>query len=213
MIDEGVQFCFTARAATRMATIPYLRNLVQEGNEPLCAGVHLSKTSRKCQPIILQGQKKRQLYPVLKRMETVFRISNITVQGTDVVAYNQRFQELALLSDRMFPEEADKIERYVGGMPDPIYSSVVASKPKTMQEAIEMATGLMERRINTLAENKRKLEDTPRNNQTYQQNKRQNTAGLMLPYGTKPYGWELNLDVPQCNFNHHGPCPPYALTA
>ncbi|GKB49940.1 hypothetical protein Tco_0900693, partial [Tanacetum coccineum] len=76
----------------------------------------------------------------------------------------------------MFPEEADKIERYVGGMPDPIYSSVVASKPKTMQEAIEMATGLMDRRINTLAENKRKLEDTPRNNQTYQQNKRQNTG-------------------------------------
>ncbi|GJV00281.1 hypothetical protein Tco_1329551 [Tanacetum coccineum] len=51
--------------------------------------------------------------------------------------------------------EADKIERYVGGMTDPIYSSVVASKPKTMQEAIEMATGLMDRRINTLAENKR----------------------------------------------------------
>ncbi|GJT05476.1 hypothetical protein Tco_0839938 [Tanacetum coccineum] len=43
-------------------------------------------------------------------------------------------------------KETDKIERYVGGMPDPIYSSVVASKPKTMQEAIEMATELMDRR-------------------------------------------------------------------
>ncbi|GJS13683.1 hypothetical protein Tco_0408155 [Tanacetum coccineum] len=53
-----------------------------------------------------------------------------------VVAYNQRFQELALLSDRMFPEEADKIKRYVGGMPDLIYSSVVASKPKTKPEAL-----------------------------------------------------------------------------
>ncbi|GJT65373.1 reverse transcriptase domain-containing protein [Tanacetum coccineum] len=62
---------------------------------------------------------------------------NLKVKGTDVVAYNQRFQELALLCDRMFPEETDKIERYVGGMPDLIYSSVVASKPKTMQEAIE----------------------------------------------------------------------------
>ncbi|GJR11690.1 hypothetical protein Tco_0794342 [Tanacetum coccineum] len=62
----------------------------------------------------------------------------------------------AIADDRMFPEEADKIERYVGGMPDLIYSSVVASKPKTMQEAIEMATDLMDRRINTLAENKRK---------------------------------------------------------
>ncbi|GJU68419.1 putative reverse transcriptase domain-containing protein [Tanacetum coccineum] len=128
----------------------------------------------------------------IKKIEA--ELWNLKVQGTDVVAYNQRFQELALLSDRMFPEEADKIERYVGGMPDPIYSSVVASKPKTMQEAIEMATGLMDRRINTLAENKRKLEDTPRNNQTYQQNKRQNTGrayaagnGDRKPYeGTKP---------------------------
>ncbi|GJU68554.1 putative reverse transcriptase domain-containing protein [Tanacetum coccineum] len=143
----------------------------------------------------------------IKKIET--ELWNLKVQGTDVVAYNQRFQELALLSDRMFPEEADKIERYVGGMPDPIYSSVVASKPKTMQEAIEMATGLMERRINTLAENKRKLEDTPRNNQTYQQNKRQNTGrayaagnGDRKPYeGTKPR-------CPKCNFNHHGPCTP-----
>ncbi|GKF24578.1 reverse transcriptase domain-containing protein [Tanacetum coccineum] len=105
---------------------------------------------------------------------------NLKVQGTDVVAYNQRFQELALLCDRMFPKETDKIERYVGGMPDLIYSSVVASKPKTMQEAIEMATELMDRRINTFperqAENKRKFEDTSRNNQNQQHNKRQNTS-------------------------------------
>nr|GFC29938.1 hypothetical protein [Tanacetum cinerariifolium] len=34
----------------------------------------------------------------------------------------------------------DKVERYVGGLPDVIHESVVASRPKTMQEAIEMAT-------------------------------------------------------------------------
>nr|GEV59294.1 hypothetical protein [Tanacetum cinerariifolium] len=38
----------------------------------------------------------------------------------------------------MFPEESDKVERYVGGLPDMIHESVVASRPKTMQEAIEM---------------------------------------------------------------------------
>ncbi|GJX98761.1 hypothetical protein Tco_0355780 [Tanacetum coccineum] len=82
----------------------------------------------------------------------------------------------------MFPEETDKIERYVGGMPDLIYSSVVASKPKTMQEAIEMATELIDRRNNTLAErqaeNKRKFEDTPRYTKQ-QQNKRQNSSRAM----------------------------------
>ncbi|GJX81046.1 putative reverse transcriptase domain-containing protein [Tanacetum coccineum] len=147
----------------------------------------------------------------IKKIEA--ELWNLKVKGTDVVAYNQRFQELALLSDRMFPEETDKIERYVGGMPDLIYSSVVASKPKTMQEAIEMATELMDRRNNTLAErqaeNKRKFEDTPRNNQNQQPNKRQNTGrayaagnGDKKPYeGTKPR-------CPKCNFNHYGPCIP-----
>ncbi|GJR35805.1 putative reverse transcriptase domain-containing protein [Tanacetum coccineum] len=82
-----------------------------------------------------------------------------------------------------------------------------------MQEAIEMATELMDRRINTLAErqteNKRKFEDAPRNNQNQQPNKRQNTGrayaagnGDKKSYeGTKPL-------CPKCNFNHYGPCIP-----
>ncbi|GJV00040.1 putative reverse transcriptase domain-containing protein [Tanacetum coccineum] len=62
----------------------------------------------------------------------------------------------------MFPEESDKIKRYVGGLPDMIHGNIVASKPKTMQEAIEMATELMDKRVSTMAErqaeNKRKFE-------------------------------------------------------
>nr|GFA03447.1 putative reverse transcriptase domain-containing protein [Tanacetum cinerariifolium] len=49
---------------------------------------------------------------------------------------------------RMFSEEADKIEKYVGGLPDMIHGSVVASKPKTMQEAIEIATELVDKKGN-----------------------------------------------------------------
>ncbi|GJW40498.1 putative reverse transcriptase domain-containing protein [Tanacetum coccineum] len=116
----------------------------------------------------------------MKKLEA--ELWNLKVIGTDVVKYNQRFQELALLCVRMFPEEADKIERYVGGLPDMIHGNIVASKPKTMQEAIEMATELMDKRVSTIAErqaeNKRKLENTSRNNQNQQQqqNKRQNTG-------------------------------------
>ncbi|GJV48222.1 putative reverse transcriptase domain-containing protein [Tanacetum coccineum] len=72
---------------------------------------------------------------------------NLKVKGTDVIGYNQRFQELALLCVRMFPEESDKIERYVGGLPDMIHGNIVASKPKTMQEAVEMATELMDKKV------------------------------------------------------------------
>ncbi|GJX03237.1 putative reverse transcriptase domain-containing protein [Tanacetum coccineum] len=116
----------------------------------------------------------------MKKLEA--ELWNLKVIGTDVVKYNQRFQELALLCVRMFPEESDKIERYVGGLPDMIHGNIVASKPKTMQEAIEMATELMDKRVSTIAErqaeNKRKFENTSRNNQNQQQqqNKRQNTG-------------------------------------
>nr|GFC90009.1 hypothetical protein [Tanacetum cinerariifolium] len=43
-------------------------------------------------------------------------------------------------------EEADKIEKYIGGLPDMIHGNVVASKKKTMQEAIEIATELMDKK-------------------------------------------------------------------
>ncbi|GJS28639.1 putative reverse transcriptase domain-containing protein [Tanacetum coccineum] len=86
----------------------------------------------------------------MKKLEV--ELWNLKVKGTDVTGYNQRFQELALLCVRMFPEESDKVERYVGGLPDMIQGSVVASKPKTMQEATEMASELMDKKINTIAE-------------------------------------------------------------
>nr|GEY67482.1 hypothetical protein [Tanacetum cinerariifolium] len=109
----------------------------------------------------------------------------LKVKGTDLASYTQHFQELALLCGRMFAEEADKIEKYVGGLPDMIYGGVVASKPKTMQESIEIATELMDKKVFTFAEcetaSKRKLENTSRTTRNQQQqqqhsNKRQNTG-------------------------------------
>nr|GEZ35026.1 putative reverse transcriptase domain-containing protein [Tanacetum cinerariifolium] len=76
----------------------------------------------------------------------------LKVNGTDLPSYTQRFQELALLCGRIFFEEADKIEKYVEGLPDMIHGNVVASKPKTMQEAIEISTELMDKKIRTFAE-------------------------------------------------------------
>nr|GEY49274.1 hypothetical protein [Tanacetum cinerariifolium] len=41
---------------------------------------------------------------------------------------------------RMFPEESNEVEKHVGGLPDMIQESVMASKPKTIHDAIEFAT-------------------------------------------------------------------------
>ncbi|GJT83584.1 reverse transcriptase domain-containing protein [Tanacetum coccineum] len=57
-------------------------------------------------------------------------------------------------------KESDKIKRYVGGLPDMIHGSVASSKPKRMQEAIEMATELMDKKIRTFAERVRQMPTT-----------------------------------------------------
>nr|GEZ41479.1 retrovirus-related Pol polyprotein from transposon 17.6 [Tanacetum cinerariifolium] len=57
----------------------------------------------------------------IKKLES--EMWNLKVKGTDVVAYSQRFQELALMCDRMFLEEIDKVKRYVDGLPDTIHGS------------------------------------------------------------------------------------------
>ncbi|GJR51404.1 putative reverse transcriptase domain-containing protein [Tanacetum coccineum] len=121
------------------------------------------------------------------------------------------------MTDKMFPDEPDKIERYIGGLPDMIHGNIVASKPKTMQEAVEMATELMDKKVITIAErqaeNKRKFENTSRNNQNQQQqNKRQNT-GRAYTAGTgekKPYGGSKPLCA-KCNYHHDGLCAPKSI--
>ncbi|GJV47835.1 putative reverse transcriptase domain-containing protein [Tanacetum coccineum] len=68
-------------------------------------------------------------------------------------------------TEMMFPEEVDKIEKYIGGLPDMILGSVKASKSKTMQEVIEFTTELMEDKTHAYAERqaerKRKYDDLP----------------------------------------------------
>ncbi|GJW75476.1 putative reverse transcriptase domain-containing protein [Tanacetum coccineum] len=121
----------------------------------------------------------------IKKLEV--ELWELKVKGTDVIGYNQRFQELALLCGRMFPEESDKIEKYVGGLPDMIHGSVVASKPKTMQEATEMAIEVMDKRIRTFADRQTENKRKPDNNQQPQQqhqNKRQN-IGRAYAAGTR----------------------------
>ncbi|GJT05581.1 reverse transcriptase domain-containing protein [Tanacetum coccineum] len=82
----------------------------------------------------------------IKKLET--KMWNLKVKGTDVMSYNQRFQELVLMCDRMFPEESDVVEKYVGGLPDMIHGSVKASKPKDKcRWHVEFARNLMDKKI------------------------------------------------------------------
>ncbi|GKB82743.1 reverse transcriptase domain-containing protein [Tanacetum coccineum] len=115
----------------------------------------------------------------IRKLET--KLWNLTVKGTAVECYTQRFQELILLCLRIVPDESDKVERYVGGLPNSIQGSVMASKPKMLQEAIELARSLMGQKVRVYAarqaDNKRKMNNIPRDNHAQQSlYKRQNVA-------------------------------------
>ncbi|GKC96360.1 putative reverse transcriptase domain-containing protein, partial [Tanacetum coccineum] len=148
----------------------------------------------------------------IKKLE--IELWNLKVKGTDVVSYTLRFQELALMCGRMFPEESDEVERYVGGLPDMIRGNVMSYQPKTMEKAIEFANDQMDQKVLTIserqAEQKRKLEFNVGNNQGYQQqNKRQNTrrAYTAGPGEKREYTRSLPLCT-KCNYHHKGPCAP-----
>nr|GFB03251.1 hypothetical protein [Tanacetum cinerariifolium] len=119
----------------------------------------------------------------IKKLEV--KMWNLMVKGTDVVSYNHCFQELALMYVRMFPEESDKVEKFVDGFSDMIHGSVMESKPKTMQDTIEFSTELMDKKISTLAErqagNKMKIDN---NNQAQQQHPKK--QGVSMAYTVGP---------------------------
>nr|GFA84784.1 putative reverse transcriptase domain-containing protein [Tanacetum cinerariifolium] len=78
-----------------------------------------------------------------------------------------------------------------------IHGRMRASKPKTMQDAMEIATKLRNKKISTLVEcetkNNKRLDNTSKNNQNQQQpNKRQNTGRAYTARhvpGAAPVAW------------------------
>nr|GEZ37638.1 hypothetical protein [Tanacetum cinerariifolium] len=134
---------------------------------------------------------------------------DLKVKGTDLASYTQRYQELALLCMRMFSKESDKIEKYIRGLPDMIHGSVVASKPKRMQEAIEIATELMDKKIHTFAEretaSKRKFENTSAANTNNANNQRGTGLGQKTTCYECGVQGHFKRECPKLkNNNNHG---------
>ncbi|GJW14704.1 hypothetical protein Tco_0018837 [Tanacetum coccineum] len=65
----------------------------------------------------------------------------------------------SLMDTTMFLEEYYEVEKYVGRLPDMIQGSVMASKPKIMQDAIEFETELMDQKIHTFTDRQAKKKE------------------------------------------------------
>nr|GEU99113.1 putative reverse transcriptase domain-containing protein [Tanacetum cinerariifolium] len=103
--------------------------------------------------------------------------------------------EIELWNLKFVANEDKKIDKYISRLPDNIYGNVKSSKPKTLDETIELANNFMDQKLHTYAErqtnNKRKADDLSRNNPGPQQQpaKRQNVATVynMGSGEKKPY--------------------------
>nr|GEY83524.1 putative reverse transcriptase domain-containing protein [Tanacetum cinerariifolium] len=87
-------------------------------------------------------------------------------------------------------KESDEIERYVGRLPEMIRGNVMSYEPKSMQKAIEFANDQMDQKILRIidrqADNKRKFDNTSRNQQNQQPFKRNNNVARAYAARRKP---------------------------
>nr|GEW61349.1 reverse transcriptase domain-containing protein [Tanacetum cinerariifolium] len=125
------------------------------------------QTQLQLQSTLIQTQHQGEI----KKLE--IKLWNLKVKGNDVSTYTDHFQELTLICTKFVANETKKIDKYISGYHDNIYESVKASKPKTLDETIELANNLMDQKLRTYAkrqtDNKRKADDSPRNNHGHQQ--------------------------------------------
>nr|GFD54017.1 hypothetical protein [Tanacetum cinerariifolium] len=84
---------------------------------------------------------------------------------------------LALMCTKFVADEKEKDDKYIGGLLDNIHGNAMSTRPKTLDEAIELANDLTDQKLRTYAkrqtESKRKFDN---NNQAQQLPKRQNVA-------------------------------------
>ncbi|GJZ64857.1 putative reverse transcriptase domain-containing protein [Tanacetum coccineum] len=132
----------------------------------------------------------------VQRME--HELWNLKVKEYNIVAYTQRFNELALMCPRMVKLERVKVDAYIRGLTDNIKGEVTSSMPANLNEAVRMAYKLMEQKSQARAERilegkKQKWESFQSKNssgkgnhrdnsrQTLQNNQKQGNARAWLP--------------------------------
>ncbi|GKE71083.1 reverse transcriptase domain-containing protein [Tanacetum coccineum] len=91
-------------------------------------------------------QANRTTWTELKRLltnkycpRTEEELYNLSVKRNDLKPYVRRFQELTTLCSNMVPNNEKLLEAFIGGLPQSIEGIVTASKPQTLEEAINIS--------------------------------------------------------------------------
>ncbi|GKC62269.1 hypothetical protein Tco_1094867 [Tanacetum coccineum] len=89
----------------------------------------------KCQPLNFKGNEGVVgLTRWIEKMESVLNICGCVIENQFVA------------------NETKKVDKYISGLPDNIYGNVKSSRPKTLDETIELANDLMDQKLRTYAE-------------------------------------------------------------
>ncbi|GKE24825.1 putative reverse transcriptase domain-containing protein [Tanacetum coccineum] len=122
-----------------------------------------------------------------------------------------------MMCTKMVPEEEDRVEKFIGGLPDNIQGNVIAAEPTRLQDAVQIANNLMDKKLKGYTvkntENKRRLNNNYTNNCGQQPPfKRQNTGGQNVARAyvagnneKKEYEGTLPF-CNKCKLHHVGPC-------
>ncbi|GKA67929.1 putative reverse transcriptase domain-containing protein [Tanacetum coccineum] len=139
----------------------------------------------KCKPLSFKGTEGvRELMKLMtkvycprnkvQKMET--KLWNLTMKNNNMATYTQSFQELTMMCTKMVPEEEDRVEKFIKGLPDNIQGNVIAAEPTRLQDVVRIANNLMDQKANAAGNNEKKEYEGP------------------LPYCN------------QCKLHHEGPC-------
>ncbi|GKD70737.1 putative reverse transcriptase domain-containing protein [Tanacetum coccineum] len=125
----------------------------------------------------------------------------------------ERFQELTMMCTKMVPEEEDRVEKFIGGLPDNIQGNAIAAEPTRLQDVVRIANNLMDQKLKGYTKSKRKFDNSQRDNCGQQPPiKRQNVRGQNVARAYTAGNNErrvYNEPLPLCNkckFHHEGPC-------
>ncbi|GJY80874.1 putative reverse transcriptase domain-containing protein [Tanacetum coccineum] len=136
-----------------------------------------------------------EFFPVeeIQRME--HELWNLRVKEYNIVAYTQRFNELALMCPRMVEPESVKVDAYIRGLSENIKGEVTSSRPTNLNEAVRMA------------HNSGKSNHKDNSRQSSQNNQKQGNARAMTTAPTEGKVSSGSLPVcERCFTRHVGPC-------
>nr|GEV34266.1 hypothetical protein [Tanacetum cinerariifolium] len=159
----------------------------------------------KCQPLNFKGTEGVVgLIRSFEKMKIVFHISNCPERADAAFSMSwrelmklmtERFQELTMMCTKMVPEEEDRVEKFIRGLPNNIQGNVISIEPTRLQDVVRIANNLMDQTLKGYdvknAENKRRFDNHQKVNRVQQSRTRDRMLVAKV--------WPCTMKCENCN--------------